>query len=149
MSQQEQAQVQENESGKVAKKFEQNIKKITAVLGGAAPLKGSKKVPKDAVGGVVEELLKERKEEAAKKLKVDLGGLIDAKLAYDKALAEEEKKLAKFKEDKMKEFNQKAEGILNQIDGIGELERSYYQTLGQVAGAPAVEVSTDEASENK
>jgi hypothetical protein len=126
---------QQQEAGKVGKKFEENLKKITALLGGPKPLSGKKRLPKDAVGTLVEQLLKEKVEAAGVKFKTDLGELIEKKIAFDKAVAEEEKKLAKFKEDKMAEFNKSAQGILDQIEGIDEMTASYYSTLGQVAGA--------------
>lgn len=131
MSQQEQAQ----ESGKVGRKFEENLKKVIALVGGPKPLSGKKRIPKTVASTLVDELLKEKIATAGVEFKTELGGIIEKKIAYDKLIAEEEKKFAKFKEDKQAEFNKACESLLNKIEGIDELVSDYTNALGQVASA--------------
>ncbi len=130
--------VEQNENGKVEKQFQENIKTLNALFGSDEPLKGKRGVKKDRVGGIVEQMLKEEEEAKALELKSKLKEIITKKLAYDKALKEEEKKLAKFKEDKMKEFNTACQGILDAVQGWQELKKEYHQALGSVASTATV-----------
>lgn len=58
----------------------------------------------------------------------------------DKAIAEEEKKFQQFKVNKMKEFNATCAVLLKDLEGIAEMEKSYYASLGGAAqAAPEVE----------
>lgn len=144
MADQENQQQQGEESGKVAKKYDDNIKKLTALLGGAGALKKTK-VPNDTIGGLVTELLQEDQETAGKVLKEKIKGLITKYVAFNK----EANKLQKELEGKIsagkKDFNAAVQEVFNEIENIGAIEQNYYNTLRAAtenvptAETPAVE----------
>lgn len=130
MSEQAQGQNQQD-SGKIERNYNAAMSKLTAVLGGKTNLLPQKKLAKDTTLALVETLLKERKEKLAETIKAQLSDLLDKHVALTKAFKEEERKLAKLKEDKQKEFTEATDKVLQQIDGIQELEASYLQALNQ------------------
>lgn len=127
----QQQQGENNDSSKVLNAYNSNLKKLVALVGGESKIKTKIRVPKDEVGDLISELFKEETTAAKDKLKADVKTLIKSKVAFDKALTEEEQKLKKLKEEKMKEFNKAAQDVFAQIEGLGELEKSYYDTLNE------------------
>lgn len=121
---------QGNDSGKIAATYDKNIKKLVAILQGDQPLKSAVKVPSDEVGKLVKELLKEKQETAAKAIKTSISELIEKKVQMDKDFKKAEADLKKLKEQKQKEFNEAAGKVFTQIDGLDQMEKDYYATLG-------------------
>ena len=127
---------EQGSSDKVQKAYEANIKKLVAVLGGKENLFPVRKVANDSVGELVSKMLQKKKEEIGISVVEELSKLVDSKAAMDKSLKEEAEKLKKFEETKKKEFNEACTKVLNKIEGINELEKSYYETLTQATTNP-------------
>lgn len=136
MSNQNEQQNNQNDSGKVEKKYKNNVLSLSAIFNsetGKNFLAGKDKIPGSEVSSLVEELLGEELKSKREALKTELATLVKTKVDSDRAIAAEEKKLQQFKENKMKEFNTKAETIFKKVEGLDELRREYAQTLGEAA----------------
>jgi len=138
-------QQQGEDSNKVAKKYEDNIKKLTALLGGTAALKKTK-VPNDTVGELVTELLQEDQEAAGKVLKEKIKGLVTKYISFNKEAAKLRKELEGKISAGQKDFNAAVQEVFNEIENIGAIEQNYYNTLRAVANTtPSTETPATEA----
>lgn len=124
---------QEQQNDKVSKKFEQDFKKLVALLGGEKNLKKTN-VPNDELGGIVEELLKERREDFIKEFKSKAKALLDKKLEFDKEVRKAEDDLKKTVIAKKKEFSEKMKDVFGMVENINEIEKSYYQSMKETQG---------------
>lgn len=114
-------------NGKEAKKFESNLVKLNAIMkGDTNPLR---KVAKDALGGIVEELTKERKEAFAKEIKSDLTNILDNKVKLEREFKQKEQELNKLKEAKYKEFNKALNNLFQKVEDLGDIEKAYTESL--------------------
>ena len=125
----EQVKQEENSNDKISQKYEANWKKLVALFKSDKPLKGSKKLPKDDVSSVIDELLKERKEKQIAEFKIKASELIDKNIKFNKEVTEAKKQMEKTIQDKKAEYNKAMEEVFNMIDGIAELEKDYYTAL--------------------
>lgn len=132
----------QGEGNKVQKTFDANMSKLVALLGGEKNLKPTGKVAQDAVAKVVEELLKDKQDAAVKSIKEGIANLIETHIKLKKELIAKRKELDKLEQDKMTEFNKVAKDIFDKIDGIGELEKQYYDSL-RAAGGQSTETKTE------
>lgn len=124
---------QDQQNDKVSKKFEQDFKKLVALLGGEKNLKKTN-VPNDELGGIVEELLKERREDFIKEFKAKAKALLDKKLEFDKEVRKAEDDLKKTVIAKKKEFSEKMKDVFGMVENINEIEKSYYQSMKETQG---------------
>lgn len=122
----------QEQKDKVAKNYDATINKLVAILGGKEQLFPGSKIAKDAVATVVTELLKEKKDSTIKDVKEGLSKLLEQKIALDKTIKEKEKEFEKLKTDKKKEFVEAAAKIFGKIEGLSELEKSYYDGLKSI-----------------
>lgn len=120
---------QENNAGKETAKYEKNLSKLIAILGGKEYMFPMKKVGGTALTDLVTELLKEKKEKLAIEIKTNIQNLLDKKVQFDKDVKAEEDKFKKIKEQKQKEFNEACSKVFAQIDGIDQMEKDYLKTL--------------------
>lgn len=118
------------EKGKVEKQYIKNLSRLTALMKGSGNLKDSK-LPKDEVGDLVDELIKERRLEMGKKFKTAASALIDKKRQFDKDVTELEKKFENDVTSKKKEFNQAMSDLFKMVDDMDAMEKEYYDTLKQ------------------
>jgi nitrogenase subunit NifH len=79
----------EQQGDKVSKQFDANFKKLIALLGGDKNLK-KVNVPNDEIGGIVEDLIKERREDFIKDFKEKAKDLLNRKLEFDKEVKKAE-----------------------------------------------------------
>lgn len=119
---------QEQVNDKVSKKFDADFKKLLALLGGEKNLK-KVSVPNDDLGNIVEELLKERREEFIKDFKSKAKGLLDKKLEFDKEVKKAEDELKAKVISKKKEFSEKMKEVFGMVENINEIEKSYYASM--------------------
>jgi len=119
----------QQEEGKTAKNFEATMKRLVAIVGGEEQLFPKKKVKNDVLASIVSELTKEKKEKLEKDIKAELITLLDKRVELNKALDEKKAELKKLEETKMKEFNEAASKLFNKIEGIADIEKSYYESL--------------------
>ena len=125
----EQVQDQQQESGKIEKKFDEALIKVYHILGGDGLLKPKKKVKGDVVTEIVEELTKERTEANKASVKAELGTLLTKYVEYTTKLDEKEKELKKLKEDKQKEFTEAANKFFNKIDEVDTFAKQMAEAL--------------------
>lgn len=119
----------QQEENKTAKNYETTMKRLVAIVGGEEQLFPKKKVKGDVLASIVSELTKEKKEKLEKELKADLVALLDKRVEMNKAFEEKKAELKKLEESKMKEFNEAASKLFNKIEGINDIEKSYYDSL--------------------
>jgi len=123
---------QKQEEGKELKSYENNLKKLVAILGSEKPLTGKKKLPKDELSNVVESLFKEEREAQQLEIRTEIKNLVTKKIEMDRAFRAKQEELDKLKKEKYKEFSEAANKLFNKIDGISDIEKSYYDALGEV-----------------
>jgi hypothetical protein len=121
---------QQNEGSKIAKQYASNITRLVAIMGGKQNLYGPKKIPQNDVGVLVEDMLKEQRDDLAKEIKTGLKSILEKKIALDKEINAKKEELKKLEESKQKEFNEAVSKLFNKVDGIDKLERDFYATLG-------------------
>ncbi len=122
---------QDQQNDKVSKKFDQDFKKLVALLGGEKNLK-KVNVPNDDLGVIVEELIKERREEFVKEFKSKAKSLLDKKIEFDKEVKKAEEDFKKSVIAKKKEFSEKMKDVFNMVENINEIEKSYYASMQDV-----------------
>src|SRR6185369_14175154 len=115
----------QEESGKVKKKFDAAVKKMQAILGGPKNLIASSKVPGSAIDTLVKDLFKEETEANEKQLKEKIKAAIKGYTDFTKWERTKLQEMAKLKEQEMEKFTKVANDVINQIDGMSELEKSY------------------------
>lgn len=119
---------EKEKNDKIEKNYTDVMNKLVALMQGENNLaKG--KLAKDAVSEMVETLLKEKKETIIKEVKEDIIKLLEKNIELKKALADKRKELEKLEKDKKKEFTEAARKLFGRIEGIGELEKAYYEGL--------------------
>lgn len=118
----------EQQNDKVSKQFDANFKKLVALLGGDKALKKTS-VPNDELGNIVEDLLKERREEFVKDFKSKAKELLDKKIEFDKEVKKAEEEFKNKVISKKKEFSEKMKGLFNMVENIQEVEKSYYSSF--------------------
>jgi len=118
----------EQQNDKVSKEFDKNFKKLVALLGGEAAMK-KVSVPNDGIGVIVEELLKERREEKIKEFKEGAKKLLDKKLEFDKETRKAEEEFKRVIISKKKEFSEEMKKVFNVVENIAEIEKSYYESM--------------------
>lgn len=119
---------QKQESGKIKKAFEANLRKLTGLLKGEMYYKAPKAAGQDLTEAI-ELLAKEEKEALIKKVVEEARKLITEKRDFDKFVNQQRKELDKKVEGKQKEFNEKAKVLFGMVSDVGALEKSYYDTL--------------------
>lgn len=118
----------EQQNDKVSKQFDANFKKLVALLGGDKALKKTS-VPNDELGNIVEDLLKERREEFVKDFKSKAKELLDKKIEFDKEVKKAEEEFKNKVISKKKEFSEKMKGLFSMVENIQEVEKSYYSSF--------------------
>ncbi len=120
---------------KVAKAYDKNLKKLVAIVGGSNNLKLVTKIKKDVMVDLVNELFKEETDAIEKSTKEGLKALLKNRVEMQRSIETKKKELAQLEVTKMKEFNEAAVKLFNQIDGIDGLEQEYYSALTDAATA--------------
>lgn len=137
----------EGKAKKIIKRFTNNLQRLTAVTNGNIQDPDRLKIPKDELGGLMEELFKEEKEQLTKEVKEELKNLLRAYATYQKEKRAKEKELEQLDLKKMTEFSDKAEKVFNRMENVHEVQRDYYQGLS-IASKASAEKAPD-ASQNE
>lgn len=120
---------QQENSDKVTKEFDNNIKQLSVLLNGEKNIRAGRAVKNDAVKQLVIELLAERNKAGQEALKAEIITLLDSKVEMDKAFKAKEEELKKLKESKLKEFNEKAKKIFSKVEDMKQLTIDYESSL--------------------
>jgi hypothetical protein len=141
---------QQNENGKVAKKFDSNMKKLVALFKGEAIFRRPKMTTEDLydgdgdVDGVITELVSEEKETLRTEFKEKAKKLIQRKREFDAFVKAEQSKMDKAIIEKKKEFNKEMDGCFGIIEKIENLEKSYYTSLKDLSSTEENATSGDD-----
>lgn len=122
---------------KVIESYEKNLKKLVAIVGGEKNLKSKSKIGKDKLADLVSELFKEETLETEKNTKEALKQLLKNRVEMSRLIDAKKKELVQLEETKMKEFNEAAVKLFNQVEGIDTLEKEYYAALTDATTAEA------------
>ena len=125
-------QVQGQDGDKVQKNFDSNFKKLVALFQGERNLRKSK-VPHTELGAVVEELIKDKKAKAIEDFKAAAIVIMDKKVEFDKEIKKLEAEFKQKKDAKLKEFTEEMQNLFKKVEGIEQIEKSYYESL-KIAG---------------
>jgi len=128
----ENAQKQEEES-KVERKFAAALDKLIAIVNGKENLKLNRKLPKNQVSRLVTDLFAEETEATYDSIKVSLKELLKQYTDMLKLVRQKEQELKKAENEKKEEFVKAATAIFDRIENIGDLEKSYYDSLRDLA----------------
>ena len=140
MSDQNNNNQQQNDSGKEHKKFEANVAKIAAVLGGKSALFNNTKADGSVLSAVVSKLNEKKKEALEVRILTGLEGLIENYTAFYKEVENKKKELQKAIADKEKEFNKKVDEFWKLVDSNDEGVKDMLKAIGAIASAePAAE----------
>lgn len=129
-----QQQPQENQDNKVVKEFNKGMKKLVALFGGEQAFARTS-VPNDGLGNVVEELLRERRQQMIDKFKEEAKIIIDKKIELDREIKKAEEELKQKITAKKKEFNEKMKTLFAMVENINTVESSYYASLSEAGSA--------------
>ena len=128
----ENTQKQEEES-KVERKFTAALDKLIAIVNGKENLKLNRKLPKNQVSKLVTDLFAEETEATYNSIKVSLKELLKQYTDMLKLVRQKEQELKKAENEKKEEFVKAATAIFDRIENIGDLEKSYYDSLRDLA----------------
>ena len=126
MSEQQENQKQEN--GKIRKKYENDLKNLTKVLGGNF-LFSPTKLANSEVIEAVKELAKEEKEKLVKSFKERAVAAIQKQREHLKNVDLLKKEFLKKQEDSMKEFSKTVDGLFKDLEDIKNIEENYFNIL--------------------
>lgn len=144
----ENKQAQQQENGKVEKKFNESLKKVQAILGNPGWFK-QPKIGQNDLPELLERLTANKKEELYKKFETAAIALIEKKLAYDKAVKQKQQEFNKAVEDKMKEFQNDMDAMFSLIDQIDNITKDYYTALSSIQeGTPPATVGNTSQGED-
>ena len=124
---------QQGGNEKVEKNYQRNLKKLVAILGGEQNLTPERSVKSDALAGVVETLLKEKREKVIAEVKQGLETLLEKHVNFQKELKAKKQELKQLEINKKKEFSEAANKVFSKISDIDELANQYKESLGSVA----------------
>lgn len=125
---------EQNDSGKIQKKFQELTKKISEIVGGEKNMYPSKKVPMDLMQQIASDLLKDEREKNQKEIADQLKGLLQAYANLKTEVKKKAEELKKLEEEKMKEFIKGAEALLNRVDKVSKQEEAFTEGLKELSG---------------
>lgn len=128
----EEVKSQEEQKGKIKKRFDETLRLFTAVLGGETLLRPTKLAP-DSVQIAIQQLAAEEVAEKINLFKDGAKALIKKKIDHDKEIEKLEKEFEKKKEESMKSFVEEGDKLMRMISDIRNIEKTYYDAL--IAGA--------------
>lgn len=131
------------DSQKILNAYKKNVQILTALLGSDEPLKGKRKVKKDDMRDIIQELFGEEVAATKAEVKDEIKNLIKTYVAFVKAVKEKEKELEALKISKMKEFNTASNALVQKIEGVGTLVSEYEATLTQVIATTTTTITTE------
>lgn len=122
---------QKQDSNKIAIEYEKNLKTLVALFNGNDAFKKTK-VPTDDVSKLVEEILKEKREEKLIEFKTKAKALLEEKVRFDaetlKLTDEFNKKIL----EKKKEFSKSMLDCFKIVEDIKAVETSYTNSLSSL-----------------
>ena len=134
MSQENSNQQPQQDNNKVQKAFENNLRKLTAILGDESKLRPQTKINNAQLAEITASLFEEDTKRLEQEVKEGIRALVTAKITFDRAVKEKEGELNKLKIEKQKEFNQSASNLFQKIDDIGKKEAEYAAALSAMSG---------------
>jgi len=136
----------EDQQGKEAKKvearFERSLRQLTALMGPdwAKP----NKLQKTDIPEIMTRIVQNKKEELFRTFEANYVALVEEKRKLDKTIADKEKEFKKVVLDSKKEFLKKVDSALAIIQQMDQIEREYYQTLGDAVAEADQPATTSE-----
>lgn len=119
---------QQEQAGKVRKKYENDLKNLTKVLGGNF-LFSPTKLANGEVIEAVKELAKEEKEKLVNSFKERAIAAIQKQREHLKNVANLKKEFLKKEEESMKEFSKTVESLFKDLEDIKNIEENYFNIL--------------------
>ncbi len=130
----QQPEEQGKEAKKVAARYDKVLGQITALMG--PDWFKSQKIGRGQLPELIEEIVQERKKELYDQFKVNYKALVEERRRTDRTIAEKQREFEKIVTEAKKEFLKKSDAALGLIAQIEQVEREYYQTLGENTDQP-------------
>lgn len=118
---------------KIQKQHVDILTKLAAIVGGEQKLTPARRLAKGGLPNIVADLFKEENEAKTEDVKAKLKDLLKGYVEFNKLVKAEEAKLAKFKQGKMKEFNDSANAFFALIEDNGA-DKEYIEALAAAIG---------------
>lgn len=122
---------EQNDTGKVDKKFNEALTKVVDILGSKDLMHRKKSVPGDIVSEIVVELTKEREEKLRGEVKTELQSMLTKYIEFEDEVKKKEDELKSLKEKKKKEFIEASNKFFSKIensDAFAKRMRSALET---------------------
>lgn len=136
---------QQQDSGKIEKKFQENLSKLMGLLKGNEQV-FKEKVPNEDMDLIIEELIKERKEKTIEEFKKKASNILDKKVEFDKFVKQKESELKSAINNKRKEFSKEMEDCFNLVENINSLHQQYKNSLKE---AQQISEETEQTTETE
>jgi len=125
--------MEQTQSGKELPKLDKNFGILLTILKGDDKFFKKTKVSNDDLSAIADELAREEKEAAIKRVKEKIINLIKRKKEYDNLVKTERAKFEKSIEEKAKEFNKEMSELLSEVNDVKAIEDSYIKTLSALS----------------
>jgi len=119
------------EQSKQEQQFNENFSKLVALLGGKE-IFAKPKLENVAVASIVEELIKERRQDAIATFKANAKTLLDKKIEFDKETRRLKEEFEKKVNEKREEFTKEMKNVFNLVENIATIEKDYYDSIVEV-----------------
>lgn len=125
------SEVEQNNQKDNGNNYQKMIEKLNIFLsvGNESLDNKAEKLKANQIGGLVEELFKEERQETYNKTKQDLKNLLKTHVEMKVEIAKKEQELKKLVAEKEKDFVKKANELFSKIEGIDSLFKDYAESL--------------------
>ena len=125
---------QQQDNGKIVKKFNENFAKLTAIFGGETNIPRNKgKVKNTSVKTIVDKLLEDREKKATEEFTSKLSGLVDKHIEFASFEKEHRKQFEAAMNKKREEINKEADATFSILENIDTLRKQYNDIVGAAA----------------
>jgi hypothetical protein len=138
---------QNDGQNKVAKEFEENIKKLHGILGtGKATFKQltSNQLGNGEIASIIAELTKEREEKAAEDFKREMALILDETVEYRRHVKKLQKEMEEKIAAKQKDMNAKFKALFNKVENVKQYRQDATDALHELA-SESTEASGEKA----
>jgi len=136
---------QGKEAKKIEARYERSLRQLTALTGDPNWAK-SQKLEKVDLPELMNRIVTKKKEELFLQFENSYVALVEDKRKVDKTIADKEREFKKVILEAKKDFLKKVDAALSIIHQMDQIEREYYQTLGEAVAEDTQQNNAEEPS---